>query len=170
MLQANYITETDLISWEGVLKFHFNPCWRVFMSTRPQFIMISKPHVFVSSCFQNIKFTCTHVHMCTLLNIYIFTCKQETTEPKSMIISVLWLFRAYLMRFLAENEGISNIITTFTARNNEVWKQNHMFSCLHVDKSTLFTWFHVFKTTMPHVRTYTCWHNKIVLWNIARLS
>lgn len=37
-----------------------------------------------------------------------------------MIISVLWLFRAYLMRFLAENEGISIIITTFTAGNNEV--------------------------------------------------
>ena len=74
----------------------------------------------MSSCFQNIKFTCTHVHMCTLLNIYMFTCKQETTEPKSMIISVLWLFRAYLMRFLAENEGILSIFTTFTAGNDEV--------------------------------------------------
>jgi hypothetical protein len=50
----------------------------------------------------------------------MFTCKQETTEPKSMMISVIWLFRAYLMRFLAENEGISNIFTTFTAGNNEV--------------------------------------------------
>lgn len=36
------------------------------------------------------------------------------------MISVLWLFKAYLMRFLAENEDISNVFTTFTAGINEV--------------------------------------------------
>lgn len=36
--------------------------------------------------------------------------------------------------------------------------QNHMFSCLHVGKSTMTTWFHVFKTSCLHIYTSTWIH------------